>query len=469
MPEEHPSWIALVTALYLAEYSLYSNSSSSVLVSSSIAGDFHMTFLTASFVGVAFLIGFCSSIVPVSIVSGRWSPTYVFLWSSVVSVVLGVLAACSPSFVFLIVVRFLQGVASAVLSPQIFAIMRERFRAENQSRVLGMWGLAVSLSALCSPLVVSTLNDTWGWRSFPLDTTILGTISIGLLLWANRTESAEALSSKRPAFSDFGSHQQRRQVIALGALALFPVLIFASSVWVRHESGRMAVVCVTSVLVCLIVATLGALGSKEADGARNEFSPLLSQSLLVLFVASIGTNAYTLAVIYFLQQIKLMNSYQSALYLAPMALLAGLLPILRLGRPGSDRKNTGLVLLGCISFVLSGVTLALAEAAGAAILTSVVLMGCAMGFQWSSLAAIVVRNSSLVRLGSGAYNYLRALGGAIGFGAAPVLISPSVPHSRFFFVFGILLSLVGVSGGVLAAAARRGAVHLLSSKVGIDD
>ena len=59
-----PSLYAVAASLYLTEYTLYSNSSSAVLLNSAIAEYFGIPFSQAAYIGVAFLSGFCLALLP---------------------------------------------------------------------------------------------------------------------------------------------------------------------------------------------------------------------------------------------------------------------------------------------------------------------------------------------------------------------------------------------------------------------
>lgn len=418
-----PSLYAVAASLYLTEYTLYSNSSSAVLLNSAIAEYFGIPFSQAAYIGVAFLSGFCLALLPAGLLSHRFRPTSLFFASSGVLAVLGIAIGLSPEFWVLIALRFLQGIASAVLAPQIFRLIRAQFYPDHHSAVLGTWGLVVSASALCSPLITAFLNDLWGWRSFPYETVVTTVAAMALLAIAPATPSADDTATTG------------RVAIPLVALAVVQLAVFLAI-------GRSTTVYAEVAL--LIVAIL--LGIVVIVLRTRSQTRVLSGSLVVVFVAGIATNVFTLSVVYVLQQVRGLDSYGSALFLLPMAFFAGLIPMLRFGRPGDNSKSTRLVCIGSVFLIVAGLSLF-----GHVPLGSAALMGCAMGFLWSSLASNVLTNSTQVPFDSSLYHYLRALGAAIGVATGATMIAGL--GAELFSGAAVLVTAIGVAATLAARSA----------------
>lgn len=421
-----PSLYAVAASLYLTEYTLYSNSSSAVLLNSTIAGYFGIPFSQAAYIGVAFLAGFCLALLPAGLMSHRWRPDVAFFASSAALVVLGIACGLSPEFWVLIALRFLQGIASAVLAPQIFRIIRARFYPDHHSAVLGAWGLVVSASALCSPLITALLNDVWGWRSFPYETVVTTVAAMVLLALAPAT---------------MGNTDERatpgRVALPIVGLAAVQMTIFLAIGWSTALHSKVILLAVAMLLGIAVIVLR----------SRSQ-SRVLSGSLIVVFVAGIATNVFTLSAVYVLQQVRGLNSYGSALFLLPMAFFAGLIPMLRFGRPGGNRKSTGLVCTGSVFLIVAGLSLP-AEL----LVVNAALMGCAMGFLWSALANNVLTNSTDVPFDSSLYHYLRALGAAIGVATGATMVDGL--GSTLFGGAAVLVTAAGLTATLAARSAWR--------------
>jgi MFS family permease len=448
-----PSLYAVAASLYLTEYTLYSNSSSTMLLNSAISDYFNIPFARAAYVGVAFLAGFCVALLPAGMTLHRFPPMRAFHVSSAVLIVLGIAASLSPQFWVLIVIRFLQGVASAMLAPQIFRIIRQQFYPDHHSAVLGTWGLVVSASALTSPLITAALNDAWGWRSFPYETVATTIAAVALMALAStaRTDHDDA-----PPPSTYRSRGAAALIVGLGVAQ---VAIFVATGMTGTAVARIAL-CAMAIAVGIAVI---AICRRASGGSR----PVLYQSFLIVFVAGIATNIFTLSVMYYLQQVRSFDSYRSALVLVPMAFFAGLLPVLRWGRPGDNRKNTRLVSYGSILLMLTAVSLTIPAAVPVdgvvALLASAALMGCAMGLLWSPLAANMLTNSTQIPFDSSVYHYLRALGAAIGVSLGATTISETSGGAALFGTVAVLVMVAGIVASTAAQAARRAASSQLAS------
>lgn len=440
-----PSLYAVAASLYLAEYTLYSNSSATVLLNASISDYFHLPYGVAANVGVAFLAGFCATLLPAGLLLHRCRPVTTFYVSSAALAVLGIAASLSPAFWVLIVIRFLQGATSALLAPQLFRIARQQFYPDHHTAFLGTWGLVVSASALCSPLITAVLNDAWGWRAFPYETVLTTAASIPLLAWGARAQAPEP---------DAEPERSRRGATLIVGFGLVQVVIFLAAGTTTELTTKVLLGALATVLG---VGVIGACRWSGGDGARR---PILYRSFLIVFVAGIATNVFTLVVIYVLQRVQLFSSYRAALVLLPMAVVAGLLPITKFGRPGEDAKNTRLVSYGAACLTLAGFGVAVAAHHVGSLPICATVMGGAMGFLWSSLATNVLTNSGRVTFDSAVYHYLRALGAAIGVSVGATAIGGFDSPHRLFVFSGVLIAVVGL----VASAAARPAV---STRAGV--
>jgi MFS family permease len=447
-----PSLYAVAASLYLTEYTLYSNSSSTVLLNSAISDYFHIPFAQAAYVGVAFLAGFCVALLPAGMTVHRYPPMRAFHVSSAALIVLGIAASLSPQFWILIAVRFLQGVASAAVAPQIFRIIREQFYPDHHSAVLGTWGLVVSASALTSPLITAALNDTWGWRSFPYETVATTVAAVALMALTSTTRTDHDVTPQPVP------HRSRGTARLIVGLGVAQVAIFLLTGAAGTAAARI-VLCTMAITVGIAVIVIC---RRASDGSR----PILYQSFLIVFVAGIATNIFTLSVMYFVQQVRSFDSYRSALVLVPMAFFAGLLPVLPFGRPGDNRKNTRLVSYGSILLILTAVSLTIPAAipinGAIALLASAALMGCAMGQLWSPLAANVLTNSAQIPFDSSVYHYLRALGAAIGVSIGATTIGETGGGAGLFVTVAALVMVAGIVASAAAQAARRAAASQLA-------
>jgi EmrB/QacA subfamily drug resistance transporter len=102
------------------------------------------------------------------------------------------LCGLAPNMELLILGRFLQGAAGALLVPGSLALIRATFEGEAQGRAYGTWAAASSGTTLLGPVVGGLLVDTLSWRvAFLINVPVLAAA-----LWALLRHTPE---SRAPA------------------------------------------------------------------------------------------------------------------------------------------------------------------------------------------------------------------------------------------------------------------------------
>ena len=113
--------------------------------------------------------------------------------------IFGVCCGCSafaPSFLFLIVLRFIQGIGASMIFSTNTAIIISAFPPEHRGRAIG-YSLASTYTGLSSgPVIGGIMNLHLGWQSIFVFTCLL-TLS-ALVLAARRLPNDEAASKGRP-------------------------------------------------------------------------------------------------------------------------------------------------------------------------------------------------------------------------------------------------------------------------------
>ncbi len=70
----------------------------------------------------------------------------------------------APSFLFLVVLRFLQGIAGGGLQPVSQAILLESFPKEQRGMAMAVFGMGVVVGPILGPVLGGWITDNWGWR-----------------------------------------------------------------------------------------------------------------------------------------------------------------------------------------------------------------------------------------------------------------------------------------------------------------
>lgn len=164
------------------------------------------------------------------VTGGRLGDTYgrrrVFLSGLVAFVVASVLVAVAPSAWFLLGARLVQGVAAAVLFPQVLALVTVLFPDHERPRAFAYFGLTVATASIAGQLLGGFLLDLdlfgLGWRALFLVNVPIGAVAFVV---ARRT-LRESLSENPPGIDVVG--------ILLATTALSCVLV---PLTLGHEEG----------------------------------------------------------------------------------------------------------------------------------------------------------------------------------------------------------------------------------------
>ncbi len=70
----------------------------------------------------------------------------------------------APSFLILVILRFIQGIAGGGLQPVSQAILLEAFPKEQRGMAMAVFGMGVVVGPILGPVLGGWITDNWGWR-----------------------------------------------------------------------------------------------------------------------------------------------------------------------------------------------------------------------------------------------------------------------------------------------------------------
>ncbi len=123
---------------------------------------------------------------------GRLADIYgrkkIFTYGVIIYTIASILAALSPSVIYLIMGSFLQGMGCALIFATGVAILSSVYPPNHRGEVLGFFVTAVYVGLFLGPLLGGFLAQNLGWRSIFLFNVPFGLLLITLILWKLKGE-----------------------------------------------------------------------------------------------------------------------------------------------------------------------------------------------------------------------------------------------------------------------------------------
>ncbi|EMC2288972.1 MFS transporter [Ectopseudomonas oleovorans] len=213
-----PPWLALFVLLLAGFVTIFDLFVVNVAIPSMQAG------LGASFAQIGFIVaGYELAFGVLLITGGRLGDLFgrrrLFVVGMAGFTLASALCGLAPSAGFLIGARVLQGLAAALLFPQVYASIRVNFDGDDSRRAFGLLGMTLGLAAIAGQVLGGWLAHAdlfgLGWRSI-----FLINVPIGLFAIAAARYIPESRAPQRPALDWTGV-----ALVSVGlALLLVPLI-----------------------------------------------------------------------------------------------------------------------------------------------------------------------------------------------------------------------------------------------------
>lgn len=111
------------------------------------------------------------------------------------------LSGLSWNYASLVAFRVLQGTGAAMVFPNGVALALGLFSEEHRGKVMGIWGMAVSLGSVTGPSIGGAVVNLWGWKAVFLVNVPLLVVAFAAILF---TVKSDAVSPKAFKFDLMG-------------------------------------------------------------------------------------------------------------------------------------------------------------------------------------------------------------------------------------------------------------------------
>jgi DHA2 family multidrug resistance protein len=340
-----------------------------------------------------------------------------FILATVAFTLTSAATGAAPSLAFIVIARFLQGLAGGPLVPLSQATMIETFPASQRGMAMAVWGIGIMFAPIIGPTLGGWITDNWSWRWVFYINVPVGVAAV-VLAWLFLPES----TTERPAVRRVDVPGLVLLVVGVSALQF--VLDrgqredwFASSLIVA-----LSLVAVVA-LVALVVRELRA--AEPVVDLRVLRHPTFAVATAGMFVISIAFYGIMVLSPLFTQILMGYTAMLAGLVLAP----GGVATLITMPIAGALMNRldprviivTGCALNAYAMYLMSALTL---EASYWQIMLPRFIQGLGIGFTFVPLSTVALAAVPMRELGhaSGLFNFIRTVGGGIGIALMATLL-----------------------------------------------
>ncbi|EMQ98518.1 DHA2 family efflux MFS transporter permease subunit [Paeniglutamicibacter gangotriensis] len=362
-------------------------------------------------VNSAYLLAFAVPLLITGRLGDRFGPRTIYLIGLVIFTLSSLWCGLAPDVTTLIIARVVQGLGASLMSPQTMTFITRMFPYARRGAAMGVWGAVAGIATLVGPIAGGVFVDTLGWEWI-----FFVNVPIGILaIWRVLLKVPE-LERHSHSFDWLG--------VFLSAAAMF-ALVFGIQEGNGHDWKPFIGPIGSWHLIIGGVLLLGAFIWWQAATRAEPLVPLRlfkdkNFSLANIAIAFMGLSitAMSFPMILYLQSVRGLTPTLSALMLAPMAIVAGVLaPVIGKNVGKIEAKYfavPGFFLFGA-SITVYGLILR-ADTPFWVLLIPPVFMGLGSAMIWPSVSLTATRDlgQADAGAGSGVYNTTRQVGAVLG-------------------------------------------------------
>ena len=161
-----------------------------------IGSDFSMSAVGLSWVTMSYLLASAVFLVPFGRLGDTWGRTKMFLFGNIFFAVATLLCAFATNAAMLIAMRFLQGIAAAMMTGTTMALVISAFPAHQRGKVIGLNVSSVYVGSSLAPMIGGLITDTLSWRALFVINAVTSALIVLMILWKLRHEWSEPVREK---------------------------------------------------------------------------------------------------------------------------------------------------------------------------------------------------------------------------------------------------------------------------------
>ena len=348
----------------------------------------------------------------------RFGPARIYIAGLVVFTAASAWCGLSDTAGMLIAARAVQGLGSALMTPQTMAVITRLFPSAKLGAALGAWGATAGAATLFGPLAGGLIVDKLGWQWIFFVNVPVGAVALVLALWL-----LPSLPTRSLPFDFVG--------VALSGLGLFSLVLGLQEGERWHWDQRPW---------ALVLAGAALLAGFVVWEGKSRHAPLMPLALfhdrnfavsaVVIATVSFMMSGFMLPAMLYLQIALGFSAVHAAVTMTPMALVSGLLA--PFAGKLADRLHPRDVIGFGVALLGAGVcwfaAVATADAGQWPLMAPMAVVGVGVAATYAPISAAATRNLPDHDAGSGAgvYNTARMVGAVLGSASVGALMQALV-------------------------------------------
>ena len=417
-PEGRSPWPAL-WAMVLGFFMILVDSTIVSVATPAIMEGLHAGVNDVIWVTSAYLLAYAVPLLITGRLGDRFGPKRLYLLGLLVFTLSSLWCGLTDSIGWLIIARVVQGLGASMLTPQTMAVITRTFPAASRGQAMALWGATAGVAILVGPIVGGVLVDGPGWEWI-----FFINVPVGIIAFVLAARLVPRLTTHTHSFDWIG--------VLLSAVGMF-LLVFGVQEGETYNWGTIRGFVSVPLLIGAGVVVIAVFLWWQSKNRREPLVPLSlfadrNFSLANVAITTVGCSVTAMAFPFMLyaQVVRGMSPTQSALLLAPMAVLSGALAPVS-GKLTDRVHPRALAPLGIAGTALSLFWVSRVMTPDSAvwqILLPMGFMGVSQAFMWGPLGATANRNLPMRAAGAGAgiYNTTRQVGVVLGSAAIAAVI-----------------------------------------------
>jgi len=313
LPADYQPWPAL-WALVIGFFMILVDNTIVSVATPAIARELDATINNVIWVTSAYLLAYAVPLLVTGRLGDRFGPKNVYLIGLTIFTLASLWCGLTGSIEMLIVARVVQGVGASLMTPQTMAVITRTFAPANRGSAMALWGATAGVATLVGPILGGVLVDSLGWEWI-----FFINVPIGVVAFLLAKRLVPSLPTHSHTFDWVG--------VGLSAVGMF-LLVFGIQEGEKYDWGGIDGIVSVPALISLGLLVTAAFLWWQSRIKAEPLVPLglfrdrnFSLANASIAMVSLAITSMGLPVFFYAQGVRGWTPTQSALLLAPMAVV----------------------------------------------------------------------------------------------------------------------------------------------------